>query len=240
LWVAILVPIAIRYFRDSGTERSIESFYAEREMLSRQEHVAAPERYDEHRSPPHEPERSRRPHLTVVHPNDTVGSLQARGSWDSWSRDYDYDDSAEDRRARLEANRYAAAYASAPAHGFGAAYNVPYEDRGAMRVRRRRIFVTLLVLCMVLTAPTFVVTSSTLVDAAVLAWAALLGFVVLALVSMGLGYMGIPATNEEYAEVPDYEPLRVPSQRDFVYDDFDEGAEEGEWRRETARQRALG
>jgi len=28
VWVAILVPIAVRYFRDSGTERSIESFYA--------------------------------------------------------------------------------------------------------------------------------------------------------------------------------------------------------------------
>ena len=29
LWVAILVPIAVRYLRDAGTERSIESFYAE-------------------------------------------------------------------------------------------------------------------------------------------------------------------------------------------------------------------
>jgi len=243
LWVAILVPIAVRYFRDGGTERSIESFYAEREMLSRQEHVLAPEHYYERPEPPpvFEPEQPRRPRLTVVHPGDTVGSLQARGSWDDWSRDYDYDDVAHVQRHRQGTNRYAAAYASATSDGFGGAYNVPYEESGVMRVRRRRIFVTLLVACLVFTALTFVSKSSIIENAAVGAWAALLTFVVLALVALGLGYMGASNVRAEYVDVPDYEPVVSFSQRDFNYDDGpDDVADDARWRRDAAPRRALG
>ncbi len=241
LWVAILIPIAVRYLRDGGTERSIESFYAEREMLSRQEHVVAPEQHFERPAPlAHEPERGRRPHLTVVHPDDTVGSLQARGTWDDWSRNYDYEDDVDRARHHQEKNRYAAAYATVPGDGFRASYDAPYQDRVSMRVRRRRICVTLLVLCMVLTALTFVSKSPMLENVAVVAWDALLGFVVLALVSLGLGYMGTSSATEEYEEFPAYEPVVAPALRDFVYDDFIKVADEREWRRETGRQRALG
>ena len=31
-WVAILAPVVVRRFRDSGTERSITSFHAEHEV----------------------------------------------------------------------------------------------------------------------------------------------------------------------------------------------------------------
>ena len=241
VWVAILVPIAVRYFRDSGTERSIESFYAEREMLSRQEHFVPPEHYDERPEPPAmtQPDRARRPHLTVVHPNDTVGTLQARGTWDDWSRDYDYESDADVQRQRRDMNRYAAAYASVPGDRFGSSYNVPYEDRGAMRLRRRRIFVTLLVLCLAFTALTFVSKSPALVNAAVAVWAALLSFVVLALVSLGLGYMGASNVPETYVDAV-YEPAVPFSSRDDDYDVYGEVASEPQWRRDAVPRRAFG
>ena len=241
VWVAILVPIAVRYFRDSGTERSIESFYAEREMLSRQEHLVPPEHYYERPEPPAmtQPDRARRPHLTVVHPNDTVGTLQARGTWDDWSRDYDYESDADVQRQRRDMNRYAAAYASVPGDRFGSSYNVPYEDRGAMRLRRRRIFVTLLVLCLAFTALTFVSKSPALVNAAVAVWAALLSFVVLALVSLGLGYMGASNVPETYVDAV-YEPAAPFSSRDDDYDGYGEVASEPQWRRDAVPRRAFG
>jgi hypothetical protein len=243
LWVAILVPIAVRYFRDSGTERSIESFYAEREMLSRQERAMSPEYHYERPEPPpsYEPETPRRPRLTVVHPDDTVGSLQARGTWDDWSHDYDYDDDTDAQRRRREKNRYAAAYSSVPGDRFGAAYNVPYEENGLMRVRRRRVFVTLLVACLAFTAFTFVSTSSIIVNAAFLAWAALVGFVVLALVSLGLGYMGTSSLRADFVDEPDYEPIVPLPRRENDYDDdFGDVDNEPQWRRESAPRRALG
>ncbi|MFZ1062098.1 MAG: hypothetical protein WAN30_01340 [Acidimicrobiales bacterium] len=241
LWVAILVPIAVRYFRDSGTERSIESFYAEREMLSRQEYVHAPDPPDEFPDSPlrYEPERTRRPHLTVVHPDDTIGSLRARGTWDDWSRDYDYDDREDVAAQRRETNRYAAAYSSVPGDGFGSSYSVPYEEQGRMRVRRRRIFVSLLVLCLALTASTFVTTTSVLEDAAALAWVALLGFVVLALVAMGLGYLGTASVPRTSFDDFVYEPVTPVSDRAHETE-YGTMAGEPPWRREAAPRRAFG
>jgi hypothetical protein len=241
LWVAILIPIAVRYFRDSGTERSIESFYAEREMLSRQDRSFTSEHPSDRPEPPtsFELEAPRRPRLTVVHPDDTVGSLQARGTWDDWSRDYDYDDRAEVRRHRQEMNRYAAAYTSVPGEGFGAAYDVPYEESGRMRVRRRRVFVTLLVACLAFTALTFVSKSPFVEDAALLVWVALLGFVVLALVSLGLGYMGTANVPRTSADDFDYEPVIPHSDHDYELE-YREIAGEQHWRREAAPRRAFG
>ena len=240
LWVAILVPIAVRYFRESGTERSIESFYAEREMLSRQEHaLAAEHRYERPEPPPnYEPEQPRRPHLTVVHPNDTLGTLQARGTWDDWSRDYDYD-GGDVQGHRHEMNRYAAAYASTPGDGFANAYGVSYDDRGLMRVRRRRIFVTLLLLCLVFTGLTFVSKTPAVQDAAVGAWAALVSFVVLALVSLGLGYMGASNVRDDFVDEPEYGREVRSSRRENDYGDFGDVAYQQQWR-DAAPRRALG
>ncbi len=113
-WVALLAPIAIRRFRDGGTEKSIVSFHAEHEVLSQQDYPVAPaHRLDR----PDEPEATstahgeRRPHLRVVQPDDTFSTLESRSSWDEWVDDYEYDDAPRDD---APTNRYARAYSSRP------------------------------------------------------------------------------------------------------------------------------
>jgi hypothetical protein len=236
LWVAILIPVAVRYFRDSGTERSIESFHAERDMLSHQEHVQGSEDRNERPlpQPAFERERTGRPHLTIVHPDDTPTTLQARGSWDDWSRDYDYEVAGQSP----EVNRYAAAYATVS----GEDYNSPYSEQVSMRVRRHRIFVSLLVVCLALTGLTYVFGSSSLEDVTLVAWVALFGFIELALVSLGLGYMGATSVNVEPAYSETYESVASPygfEDEEFDEDDF-EAHSERQWRRETAPRRAFG
>src|ERR1700689_1012324 len=115
LWVAILVPVVVRRFRDSGTERSIHSFHQEHEMLSRQEYAVPPA----HRLDP-EPQSEvfqsleSRPRLTVVHENDTYRSLESRSSWDEWQDDYDYDRDDQPMDHVEPVNRYVTAYSSVP------------------------------------------------------------------------------------------------------------------------------
>src|SRR5580704_15206856 len=112
-WLALLTPMVVRRLRDGGAERSIQSFHAEHEVLSRQEYVVNPahrlDQPDDTESTLHEP--ARRSRLTVVHADDTYRSLESRSSWDEWSEDYEYDDEPEEREST---NRYAAAYSSVP------------------------------------------------------------------------------------------------------------------------------
>jgi len=123
-WLAILAPWAVVKFRNSRSEKSIDTFHAEHEVLSRQGYSVAPARrlddaylYEEHAyEPDHEPARSR-PHLTVVHDNDTYSTLESRLTWDEWERDYDFDQphpQATSTTALPGHHRYAA-YAIAPA-----------------------------------------------------------------------------------------------------------------------------
>src|SRR5580692_9987763 len=95
-WLALLTPMIVRRFRDGGPERSIQSFHAEHEVLSRQEYAVNPahrlDRPDEAESSLHG--AGRRSRLTVVHADDTYGSLESRSSWDEWSADYEYDEPA--------------------------------------------------------------------------------------------------------------------------------------------------
>ena len=196
-WVAILVPIAVRHFRESGTERSIESFHAEHEVLSRQEYSVSPAHrldapdydYDERRDP------YVRPRLTVVHADDTYRSLETRSSWDEWSHDYDYEREMRSRehvdtRERDEArNRYAAAYSSVPAQHETVTYDDPYATHVSMRVRRTRVFMGLLAGAVVFTLGALVMGSSIVQDLAVLSWIGFVGFVGLALYSVSQGYL---------------------------------------------------
>src|ERR1035438_3548597 len=114
-WAALLAPVVIRRLRDGGPERSIQSFHAEHEVLSRQEYVVNPahrlEQPDE--AEPEIREPGRRSRLTVGHADAPYRSLESRSWWDEWSRDYDYDDD-EPSNARESMNRYAAAYSSVP------------------------------------------------------------------------------------------------------------------------------
>src|SRR5271168_3094877 len=93
-WVALLAPVAIRKLRDGGAERSIQSFHAEHEVLSRQEYAVSPAQRLDQPDVDERPLQSpgRRSRLTVVHADDTYGSLESRSSWDEWSADYEYDD----------------------------------------------------------------------------------------------------------------------------------------------------
>lgn len=241
-WLALLTPMAIRRLRDGAAERSIESFHAEHEVLSRQGYVVNPaHRLDQ----PDEVETglqgpSRRARLTVVHADDTYRSLESRGSWDDWSRDYEYD---EPERERESMNRYAAAYSAAPSTpSVRRTYEAPIRRR-TMKSRRRTMFVRLVVVAVVLTILTFMVSYSLILDLAVASWLCVVGFVALALYSVSQGYL-----NESSL------PLRMPQSRPLAsvqrlydsvaprYDDeyeseFEEDDDDG-WQRQP--RRALG
>lgn len=201
LWVAFLTPMAIRRFRDRGTERSIDSFHAEHEVLSRQGYVVPPvHRLDEDE---YAHDVDERPRLTVVHDDDTYRSLETRSSWDEWSRDYDYD-----REEPVPVNRYAAAYASVPrdleperpvsANRYASAYNAPRDDargfeapmrRRSMKEQRKMIFTRLVLAVVVATTLALVMGYSILVDVAILTWVAVALYVAAALYAVAQGYL---------------------------------------------------
>ncbi len=247
-WVAILVPIVVRHFRESGTERSIDSFHAEHEVLSRQEYAVPPAHrldvadYSERR------DVFERPRLTVVHADDTYRSLETRSSWDEWSQDYDYDremrsrEFEESRRHEEATNRYAAAYSSVPAQHDLGMNDDPYAVGVSMRVRRTRIFIGLCVGALVFTAGDFVVGSSIVQDLAILTWIGLVAFVGLALYSVSQGYLhesSLPLrrNRQELATIEQLRPV--------TYGEIDEGyyyeqEPDDAWRRNSISRRALG
>ncbi|HEY5303486.1 MAG TPA: hypothetical protein VIJ86_05470 [Acidimicrobiales bacterium] len=215
-WLAILIPWGIVKFRNSRSEKSIDSFHAEHEVLSRQAYSVAPARrlddaylYEEYAyEPEHAPERSR-PRLTVVQDDDTYSSLESRVTWDEWERDYDYDeprmigtgpDHGHHRYAAYASapSPYASApapYASAPAPYVRAAQpqraTPSHQDpiRVSMMVRRRRIFACLTVSAIVTTGLDFLVGLSLLQYLAVLSWVTLVAYVAVALFAVSLGFI---------------------------------------------------
>lgn len=251
-WVALLAPVVVRRIRDGGTERSIEHFHNEHEVLSRQDYAVAPaHRLDLPDQPAaYVADRASRPRLTVVHADDTFGSLESRSSWEEWSEDYDFDDRHEDRAsvaAPIAANHYARAYASRPSEPVAATYyEAPLRSR-SMRVQRRRVFAGLLATAVVLTALAFFVGSSIVVDLAALAWFALVAFVALALYAVSQGYLSessLPLRLPQRRRLAVVEPLYG---RDGTADE-DEGGEyayyeddvEEQWSPPVQRRRAFG
>ncbi len=201
-WLAILAPWGIVKFRNSRSEKSIDSFHAEHEVLSRQPYSVAPARrlddaylYEEYAyEPEHVPERSR-PRLTVVQDDDTYSSLESRVTWDEWERDYDYDEPRTIGNYSDHAHHRYAAYASAPS---------PYERlpqleyatpmppapiRASMMVRRRRIFACLTLSAIVTTGLDFLVGLSLLQYLAVLSWVTLVAYIAAALFAVSLGFI---------------------------------------------------
>ena len=111
----------------------------------------------------------------------------------------------------------------------------------AMRVRRRRIFVTLLVLCMVVTALDVRVQVPDARERRFVAWAALLGFVVLALVSLGLGSWALRVPLRRTKNSRRTSRWWRLALRDVVVRRRSmKMADEREWRRETGLDAALG
>jgi hypothetical protein len=245
-WLALLAPVAIRRLRDGGAERSIQSFHAEHEVLSRQEYVVNPaHRLDQPDEDESAPGPGRRSRLTVVHADDTYRSLESRSSWDEWSRDYDYDDD-EPGNERESMNRYAAAYSSVPNETtVRRGYDAPIRRR-SMKSRRQMMFVRLVLISAVLTILAFTMSYSLIMDFAVASWVCIVSFIALALYAVSQGYL-----NESSL------PLRLPQPRQLasvqrLYDavspryedeyesEYEEDDEDDGWQRQSQPRRALG
>jgi hypothetical protein len=268
-WVAILAPVVVRRFRDSGTERSIDSFHAEHEVLSRQGYVVAPaHRLDQTDDLETGHEQAHRPRLTVVHADDTYRSLETRNSWEEWSQDYDYERDENASRPAVRTNRYASAYSSVPrepgvrdrydaptsSNRYASTYSsVPSEpevrDRyaapahhGSMRSRRKVLFMRTALSAVVLTSLYFVVGYSIIEDLAILAWVGLVGYVALALFSVSQGYLhesSLPIRLPRSRPLATIEPLYDENSEEFDSEFYDSNSDD-EWRRESPSRYALG
>ncbi len=268
-WLAILTPWAVVKFRNARSEKSIDYFHAEHEVLSRQGYSVAPARrldeaylYEEQAyEPEHEAERSR-PRLTVVQDDDTYSTLESRTSWDDWDRDYDYDQprtlgtvgasSSRDDAGALGQHRYAA-YASAPAAPLTqdrgdyepAVYAYPAAPLGvSMRVRRNRIFTSLGLSAAVSTGLDVLLRLSLVQYVAVLSWTALVFYVVAALFAVSQGYLEIASllgrrTTRAFST---FDESAQSAYDDEEYDEeaaWETTAADQQWRREPRRY-ALG
>lgn len=241
-WIAILIPIAIRHFRENGTERSIESFHAEHDVLSRQEYTVAPaHRLDQPDDDYREP-AGYRPRLTVVHADDTYGSLESRSTWEEWAEDYDYDDERGATPRYETQNRYVAAYSTTPHAREITHYGQPIEPYVSMRLRRTRIFLGLLVGAVLFTMLSFLVNSAIVQDIALLLWLGMAAFIAAALLSVSQGFLhesSLPLRRSNSRALASVEPL-YPAGYAAYDDEFYNGDDEGRWRRESASRYALG
>ena len=248
-WVAILVPVVVRRFRDSGTEKSIHSFRAGHEVMSRQEYSVPPA----HRlaalnneEGPHEAEQ--RPRLTVVHANDTYQSLETRTSWDEWNDDYDYDRVDAHTRGFEPVNRYVTAYSSVPneqevraEQKFRNNYERPPRFE-SMKSRRQALFVLLAAAAVVLSVLNLAVGYTFIQDLAVLAWMGLLCYVALALFAVSQGFLfesSLPIRVPQGRRLATVEPM-YDDDRDEFDSEFYDAEDDSEWRRESPSRYAVG
>jgi hypothetical protein len=248
-WVVLLVPIVVRRLRDGGTEKSIQSFHAEHEVLSRQDYTVAPaHRLDRPNQPALGDEMAeRRPRLTVVHADDTFGSLESRSSWDEWSEDYEYDPRSSNEP---RTNRYAKAYSSRPSEPQSTTrYEAPIRRR-TMKAQRRMFFTRLLLSALVISMIAFVSGYGLLVDIAALAWLGVVAYVALALYAVSQGYLNdsslplrLPQRREMATIAPlysEYDDRFVPQYEEEFSSEFYQPETEEQWRRESQSRSALG
>ncbi|HEV7958673.1 MAG TPA: hypothetical protein VGP11_04340 [Acidimicrobiales bacterium] len=247
IWVALLAPVVIRRLREGGAEKSIQSFHAEHEVLSRQDYTILPaHRLDEpDEAPLREPTSDRRPRLTVVHPDDTFAEIESRTSWDEWSEDYEYD---EEPAVRTSANHYARAYSTHPREVEVTSEYEPPIRRRSMRAQRRVMFTRLVFAAALLTIVAFFTSYSPVIDVAALAWFAVVVFVALALYSVSQGYLSDASLKPRLPQrrtLATVKPLYrdVDDSGDFE-DELDAEVDEPDlvsaWYLEPERHRALG
>ena len=246
-WVVLLAPVIVKRLRDGSGERSIDSFHAEHEVLSRQTYAVPPahrlDRHDGLESPGSG--ELRRPRLTVVHADDTYRSLESRSSWDEWAQDYDYDDEPSARR-ELSRNRYAAAYSSVPKEtAIRSQYEAPVRYR-SMRSRRRVIFTRLVVVAVLATLIAVVSGYSIVTDLAVVSWVSVIGFIALALYAVSQGYLNessLPVRFPQPRPLATVQPLYrdgLPEVDEEFASEYYEPQSDDEWQRESRSRRALG
>jgi hypothetical protein len=221
LWVALLAPVAIRRLRDGRSEKSIESFHNEHEVLSRQGYTVSPA----HRLSEPDVARAiadpRSSRLTVVHAGDTYGTLESRRSWDDWSEDYDYErHEGQDRPAPM--NRYASAYASVPRDVSVYDRHEPLVRRRTMKAQRRRIITILVSAVVVMTSLALVAGSSLLIDVAILTWVAFAAYAALALYAISQGWLdeaSLWTGRSRSRSMATVEPLYDDGSDEDTYDD---------------------
>jgi len=245
-WVALLAPVAIRRLRDGGAERSILSFHAEHEVLSRQEYAVNPaHRLDQ----PDDTEsalqgHARRSRLTVVHADDTYRSLESRSSWDEWSEDYEYDDQPNNERESM--NRYATAYSSVPNETtVRRSYDAPIRQR-TMKSRRQMMFVRLVIASVVLSILAFTVSYSLIMDLAVASWVCVVSYVALALYAVSQGLLNessLPLRLPQPRKLASVQRLYdavTPRYEDEFESEYEADDEDDGWQRQSQPRRALG
>ena len=243
LWGAFLIPMLVRRIRDNRNDRSIEHFHEEHDVLARRAVVEPVHRLDEYDGyGSYEPERAqpRRPHLTVVHDDDTYQTLEARSSWDEWSEDYEFDEAPDWRRdvrtespsaQRPTANRYAAAYAATPrpaSHRPTSTQPAATSRARSMRARRRVMFTRLVLTAVTLSIIGFFTGFALAWDLAIVAWIGVVGFIALAFYAVGQGYLhesslGVGSLSRRPAapvEPLDSRRARAPRHSEPVYDEY--------------------
>ncbi len=255
LWLALLTPIVVRKVREVRSERSIESFHAEHEILSRQGYAVAPaHRLDEYEEPAAAAATGgpsayapRRPRLTLVHPDDTYRSLESRGSWEEWSEDYDFDRdegaavgrSVAPRPSRgsrpTSASPYARAYSSLPTPA-SLAHDEPPRRRTSTRIQRRRITVGLVGSAVFFSALALVTSVSLVADLAYLAWFLVVAYVALALFAVSQGYLSVSRgrSRREYPAPVAYAPEPYEDEPVAASDGWDRWDEQWDERDEWA------
>ena len=263
-WIVFLAPVVVRKIRDMGSDRSIDHFHAEHEVLSRQGYAVEPAyRLDEYADAPPAPQpvrrapvaeaRVARPRLTVVKDDDTYRSLESRQSWQEWSEDYDYDRGDAVRPVRE--NRYASAYSAVPRELPLQIRDEPVRAVRSMR-RRRRVMMTRLALAtVVVTGAAFVSGISLVFDLAVVTWLADVSYVALALFALSQGYLSEASVGlGRSRHLAPVEPLYRDDEEDGrghvaggyeryeqneQYEDYDNAAGSG-WAHATSARYALG
>jgi hypothetical protein len=246
-WVAILVPVVVRRFRDSGTEKSIHSFHQEHEMMSRQEFSVPPA----HRLEPEAQEEvfqglEPRPRLTVVHDNDTYRSLETRTSWEEWDDDYDYARDDQHIYEHEPTNRYVTAYSSVPSERevreVKDRYHAPTRRTSSMKSRRQVMFLLLAASAVLLSGLSFVVGYSLLEDLALVAWMGLIFYVALALFAVSQGFLfesSLPIRIPQGRKMATIEPLYDKDVEEFGTEFYD-AEDDSESRRESPSRYAVG
>lgn len=242
-WLAILSPVVVRRFRDHGTERSIESFHAEHEVLSRQEYSVPPAHRLGHRetSIPRGVDQAGRPRLTVVQANDTYRSLESRGSWQEWSQDYDFDREVSHPHREIPTNRYVAAYSSVPRPYEQSAHDYSSIRIRSMKDRRKRIFLSLAGSAIALALLVFALGSALLEDLAVLAWCLLGGYIALAFYAVSQDYVSLTTPTRARSERTDFIGGTIYQQDspEFESEYYDPDADV-QWTRESPSHYAVG
>jgi hypothetical protein len=262
-WVAILAPVAVKHFRDSGTEKSINLFHAEHEVLARQNYAVEPA----HRLHQADSFTSKvrgllnQPHFTAVHADGSRVGSEIQREWQDWDENYDNESNGSIERyqspgqslsnqyvIRSVENRYASAYASTPredsydARSVNDRYQAP-QTRNAMQLRRKKVFSRLLISALVLSVLDFMVGFSLFQDLAILAWIGVIGFVAMAFYSVSQGYLSeesLPIRLPKMPQLPQFRPLAtVETLYDEAPQQFDSEFYEPEaddWRHEAPRR----